>query len=68
MDTNDELTFQPQQPQSRREFLKRLGGGIVVIIGAGSPLGTVVEADAPGRRGGRVDAQSTLGKHHDHCS
>jgi isoquinoline 1-oxidoreductase len=54
MDTNEELTIHAQQLQSRREFLKRVGGGIVVFVGFGGPLGAVVEAETRGRHGGRV--------------
>jgi len=71
MNTNDDLTLDFQESEvagalpahlhSRREFLKRFGGGIAIFVGFGGKL-AVAEAQGPhgGRRGVPTDFNAFL--------
>jgi isoquinoline 1-oxidoreductase len=65
MNSSDEQTLQVQRsdpaqvldahPQSRREFLKRFGGGIAIFVTFGGQLGLLDQAEAQGRSGVPTD-------------
>jgi len=65
MNSSDEQTLEVQRsdpaqvldahPQSRREFLKRFGGGIAIFVTFGGQLGLLDQAEAQGRSGVPTD-------------
>jgi isoquinoline 1-oxidoreductase len=65
MSSSDEQTLEVQRsdparvldahPQSRREFLKRFGGGIAIFVTFGGQLGLLDQAEAQGRSGVPTD-------------
>jgi len=65
MNSSDEQTLEVQRsdpaqvldahPQSRREFLKRFGGGVAIFVTFGGKLGLLDQAEAQGRSGVPTD-------------
>lgn len=62
MNTSDDLTldFQDAHLHSRRDFLKRLGGGIAIFVTFGGKLALVEQAEAQGSRGVPTDFNAFL--------